>query len=61
MNKVYADPKLALKKDMPFYTPTDNSLVKNPCGSGEQYMLNDGSMGTGVDFNEDMNEPEYKP
>lgn len=61
MNKAYADPKLGLKKDMPFYTPSDFNLVKNPCGTAEEYILNDGSVGSSADFNEEMNEPEYKP
>lgn len=61
MNKAYNDPKLALKKEMKFYTPSDSSLVKNSCSEGEEYILQDGSIGNYNDVNEDMSEPEYKP
>lgn len=61
MNKAYNDPKLALKRDMKFYTPSDSSLVKNSCNEAEEYILQDGSVGSYNDFNEDNSDSEYKP
>jgi penicillin-binding protein 1A len=60
MNKAYNDPKLKLKKDMKFFTPSDSSLVKNSCsGDGEEYIMDDNFIGNG-DALEENYDTEYK-
>ena len=60
MNKAYGDSKLALKKEMKFYTPSDSSLVKNTCDDGENYFQ-DGSVGNYNEINEENFDSEYRP
>ena len=60
MKKAYDDPKLALKMDAKFYTPSDSMLIQHPCSEGEEYLLNDGSVGN-ADAVEDNSDSEYKP
>jgi hypothetical protein len=59
MKKAYNDPKLKLKKEMKFFTPSDSSLVKNVCNEGEEYLIGGGDVGNMNNIDEENPDSEY--